>query len=115
MKITEDKTRKELERKIRKELEASVRQGLEKKIRKELETTLRKEIEEKINLELEARKKDSMPLPRSKSPPEYELAEARGHYIGYHTGPISEVQGVDAWVNSENEDMIMDRHIGRTI
>jgi O-acetyl-ADP-ribose deacetylase (regulator of RNase III) len=131
MKVTQRKSRKELDKELRRELEASLRPELEKKIRKELdaplrqeleqeigkelEATIRKELEDKINLELQARKKESLPLPLSKSPAEYELAEAKGRYIGYHTGPISEVQGVDAWVNSENEDMIMDRHIGRTI
>lgn len=35
--------------------------------------------------------------------------------IGYKTGPISDVKDVSVWVNSENEDMIMDRFIGRSI
>lgn len=35
--------------------------------------------------------------------------------IGYKTGSIENVKGVDIWVNSENEDMIMDRFTGRSI
>jgi O-acetyl-ADP-ribose deacetylase (regulator of RNase III) len=35
--------------------------------------------------------------------------------VGYLTGHIADVRGIDIWVNSENEDMIMDRFIGRSI
>jgi nudix-type nucleoside diphosphatase (YffH/AdpP family) len=45
----------------------------------------------------------------------YELVAQPRRFIGYKTGPIEGVRGVDLWVNSENEDMIMDRFIGRSI
>jgi nudix-type nucleoside diphosphatase (YffH/AdpP family) len=45
----------------------------------------------------------------------FELIETPGCFIGYHTGPISGIKNVNLWVNSENEDMIMDRYIGRSI
>ena len=45
----------------------------------------------------------------------YELIAQPRRFIGYKTGPIEGVRGVDLWVNSENEDMIMDRFIGRSI
>jgi 8-oxo-dGTP pyrophosphatase MutT (NUDIX family)/O-acetyl-ADP-ribose deacetylase (regulator of RNase III) len=45
----------------------------------------------------------------------YALRENQHHFIGYKTGPITAVKGVGIWVNSENEDMIMDRFIGRSI
>jgi nudix-type nucleoside diphosphatase (YffH/AdpP family) len=45
----------------------------------------------------------------------YQLINQPGTFIGYHTGPINGVKDVDLWVNSENEDMIMDRYIGRSI
>jgi nudix-type nucleoside diphosphatase (YffH/AdpP family) len=35
--------------------------------------------------------------------------------IGIKTGPISEVHGVDIWVNSENTDMLMDRFFGTSV
>lgn len=35
--------------------------------------------------------------------------------IGYKTGEIDDVKGVDVWVNSENTVMTMDRFIGRSI
>jgi len=35
--------------------------------------------------------------------------------VGYKTGNIAHVDGVQVWVNSENEDMTMDRVTGRTI
>jgi nudix-type nucleoside diphosphatase (YffH/AdpP family) len=45
----------------------------------------------------------------------YALAQHPDLFIGYKTGPIVEVKDVSIWVNSENEDMIMDRFIGRSI
>ncbi len=45
----------------------------------------------------------------------HQLKNRKGRFIGYHTGRIHDINGVDAWVNSENEDMIMDRYIGRSI
>jgi ADP-ribose pyrophosphatase len=35
--------------------------------------------------------------------------------IGYKTGDIKKVEGVDVWVNSENTDMMMDRFLGKSI
>jgi len=35
--------------------------------------------------------------------------------VGYKTGTIEDVRGVNIWVNSENTDMMMDRFIGKTI
>jgi len=35
--------------------------------------------------------------------------------IGYKTGAVDSVEGVDVWVNSENTDMEMDRFIGRSV
>jgi nudix-type nucleoside diphosphatase (YffH/AdpP family) len=45
----------------------------------------------------------------------YSLANQPDLYVGYKTGHISGVKGVSIWVNSENEDMVMDRYIGQTI
>jgi nudix-type nucleoside diphosphatase (YffH/AdpP family) len=45
----------------------------------------------------------------------YGLRKRPDRFVGYKTGPISEVKNVSIWVNSENEDMIMDRFIGRSI
>ncbi len=35
--------------------------------------------------------------------------------IGYKTGKIDDIKGIDIWVNSENTDMTMDRFIGRSV
>jgi nudix-type nucleoside diphosphatase (YffH/AdpP family) len=35
--------------------------------------------------------------------------------VGYKTGDIENIKGVSLWVNSENQDMLMDRFIGKTI
>jgi O-acetyl-ADP-ribose deacetylase (regulator of RNase III) len=61
----------------------------------------------------ELQKQLSDPLPYSTA--EYSLAQHPDLRVGYKTGHISGVKGVDIWVNSENEDMVMDRYIGRTI
>src|ERR1700730_11650590 len=45
----------------------------------------------------------------------YALRNLEDKYIGYKTGSIGEVKDIAIWVNSENEDMIMDRFIGRSI
>jgi len=45
----------------------------------------------------------------------YKIKNRPDQIIGYKTGPISKVHGVSIWVNSENEDMIMDRFIGKSI
>src|SRR5262245_16058868 len=38
-----------------------------------------------------------------------------GLVVGYKTGAIDRIKGVDLWVNSENTDMMMDRFLGRSI
>ena len=35
--------------------------------------------------------------------------------VGYKTGDIENIKGVSLWVNSENQDMLMDQFIGKTI
>lgn len=49
---------------------------------------------------------------------EYVLADKAGHShrkIGIRTGRIDDIHGMDAWVNAENTDMIMDRIFERSI
>jgi O-acetyl-ADP-ribose deacetylase (regulator of RNase III) len=46
---------------------------------------------------------------------EYEVVGKPGLVIGYKTGDIKYVKGVDVWVNGENSDMMMDRFIGQSI
>jgi len=57
------------------------------------------------------------PGPLSHSTVKYYIAgrPQRDQIVGYKTGNIAKVEGVHVWVNSENEDMMMDRLIGRTI
>jgi nudix-type nucleoside diphosphatase (YffH/AdpP family) len=45
----------------------------------------------------------------------YEVVGRPGLIVGYKTGDIRYVKGVDAWVNGENSDMMMDRFIGESI
>ncbi len=45
----------------------------------------------------------------------FALCKQPDRFIGYKTGPIGDIKDVPIWVNSENEDMIMDRFIGRSI
>jgi nudix-type nucleoside diphosphatase (YffH/AdpP family) len=45
----------------------------------------------------------------------YALRNSKDKFIGFKTGSIGEVKDISIWVNSENEDMIMDRFIGRSI
>lgn len=45
----------------------------------------------------------------------YECVKQPGRFVGYKTGAIKNVKDVSIWVNSENEDMTMDRFIGRSI
>jgi nudix-type nucleoside diphosphatase (YffH/AdpP family) len=35
--------------------------------------------------------------------------------VGYKTGSIERIEDVSLWVNSENQDMLMDRFIGKTV
>jgi ADP-ribose pyrophosphatase len=42
-------------------------------------------------------------------------AHKSNRIIGYKTGAVDDVDGVDVWVNSENTDMEMDRFIGRSV
>ena len=45
----------------------------------------------------------------------YELVKRPGLVVGYKTGDIRHVKGVDVWVNGESSDMMMDRFVGQTI
>ena len=45
----------------------------------------------------------------------YQIKDRSGCFVGFKTGAIDHVDGVSAWVNSENTDMMMDRFIGKTI
>lgn len=58
-------------------------------------------------------KRRSAPLPSTTI--KYVMKSRRDLIIGCKTGPIKNVKGVDIWVNSENQDMVMDRFTGRTI
>jgi ADP-ribose pyrophosphatase len=61
--------------------------------------------------------KDNMPRIETLDPDtvEYEVVGKPGLVIGYKTGDIKYVKGVDVWVNGENSDMMMDRFIGQSI
>jgi nudix-type nucleoside diphosphatase (YffH/AdpP family) len=61
----------------------------------------------------ETRAQARRPLAYSARP--RKLKERPDLLIGYKTGPINGVRDASLWVNSENEDMIMDRFIGRSI
>jgi nudix-type nucleoside diphosphatase (YffH/AdpP family) len=45
----------------------------------------------------------------------YYLSDNQDRIVGYKTGNIEHIEGVSLWVNSENQDMLMDRFIGRSI
>lgn len=45
----------------------------------------------------------------------YALRDSPRLIVGYKTGHIKHVEGVSFWVNSENQDMLMDRFLGKTI
>jgi ADP-ribose pyrophosphatase len=64
---------------------------------------------------LSEHRRDAARRPLGYSSVEYRLAGQPERFLGYKTGPISDIKGVDIWVNSENEDMIMDRFVGKTI
>jgi nudix-type nucleoside diphosphatase (YffH/AdpP family) len=53
--------------------------------------------------------------PLSLSTVRYEIKDRKGLFIGYKTGALNRVKGVDLWVNSENTDMMMDRFLGKSI
>jgi nudix-type nucleoside diphosphatase (YffH/AdpP family) len=53
--------------------------------------------------------------PLSPSTVKYAFKDRPSLIIGYKTGSIDNVQDVDAWVNPENTDMIMDRPVGNTL
>ena len=65
----------------------------------------------------------SLLLQARKTAPEAAVAERRchelkhkpGHFIVLRTGDISHIEDVDAWVNSENTDMEMDRFVASTV
>lgn len=46
---------------------------------------------------------------------EYEMSGSGSKRVGLITGDIVNVKSVDAWVNSENTNMQMDRHVGGSI
>jgi nudix-type nucleoside diphosphatase (YffH/AdpP family) len=58
-------------------------------------------------------------MPRIESLPpnsvEYEVVDKPGLIIGYKTGDIKCVKGIDVWVNAEPSDLMMDRFIGRSV
>src|SRR5262249_51913915 len=45
----------------------------------------------------------------------YALSSDPRRIVGYKTGDIRHIKGVDLWVNSENQDMLMDRFLGKTV
>ena len=53
------------------------------------------------------------PLPLSTA--KYALKAHPDLFIGYKTGEIKYVKDVSLWVNSENQDMLMDRFLGKSI
>ena len=53
------------------------------------------------------------PLPLSTA--KYALKAQPDLFIGYKTGEIKYVKDVSLWVNSENQDMLMDRFLGKSI
>lgn len=62
---------------------------------------------------LEQHRKSGVPL--SLGTVSYALEKNRNLIVGYKTGDIENIKGVSVWVNSENQDMLMDRFIGKTI
>jgi nudix-type nucleoside diphosphatase (YffH/AdpP family) len=61
--------------------------------------------------------KDNMPRIEELDPGtlEYEVVGKPGLIIGYKTGDVETVKGIDVWVNAEPSDMMMDRFIGRSV
>ena len=61
--------------------------------------------------------KDNMPRIESLDPDtvDYEVEGNKDVIIGYKTGDIKCVRGIDVWVNGEPSDMMMDRFIGRSV
>ena len=45
----------------------------------------------------------------------YKVMKGEGRILGIKTGDIKAVRGADAWVNSENTDMMMDRFFGKSV
>ena len=45
----------------------------------------------------------------------YALKDHRHLIVGYKTGEIQSIKDVCLWVNSENQDMLMDRFLGKTV
>ena len=66
-------------------------------------------------LSLQEELKNQARRPLDHSTVKYSLVKHPDLFVGYKTGPIADVKDVSVCVNSENEDMIMDRFIGRTI
>jgi ADP-ribose pyrophosphatase len=46
---------------------------------------------------------------------QYCLSDNADRIVGYKTGNIEHIEGVSLWVNSENQDMLMDRFIGKSV
>jgi ADP-ribose pyrophosphatase len=61
--------------------------------------------------------KDNMPRIEGLDPKtvEYEVIGNPGGIIGYKTGDVEMVKGIDVWVNAEPSDMMMDRFIGPSV
>ena len=53
--------------------------------------------------------------PLTHSTVKYALKDDRRLIVGYKTGAIKHVKGVSLWVNSENQDMLMDRFLGKSV
>ena len=58
---------------------------------------------------------DRVKEPLGPSTMKFQITKKPGLIVGYKTGAIDNVTGVDVWVNSENTDMTMDRFIGRSV
>jgi nudix-type nucleoside diphosphatase (YffH/AdpP family) len=46
---------------------------------------------------------------------DFDVKDRNGYRIVLRTGDIRSIKDVDAWINSENTDMEMDRFVGRTV
>jgi ADP-ribose pyrophosphatase len=53
--------------------------------------------------------------PLTLSTVQYAIKDNPRLIVGYKTGDIENIKGVSLWVNSENQDMLMDRFIGKTV
>lgn len=53
--------------------------------------------------------------PQLSAPALFNVTGATGRQVGYQLGDIGQVDGIDAWVNPENTDMMMDRFFNRSV